>query len=67
CAMPPDDRFSAARPATAKALAALVDTEDMIVGDETSFFAAPASLDSLCRLMTAHPDAVLVGGATDVG
>ncbi|MFX5506249.1 hypothetical protein ABTD43_19860, partial [Acinetobacter baumannii] len=59
CAMPPDDRFSASRTATAGALAALVDTEDMIVGDETSFFAAPASLDSLCRLMTAHPDAVL--------
>lgn len=67
CSMPPGDRFSSMRGATAAALAALRDNEDLIVGDATSFFAAPASLESLCRLMTGHPDAVLVGGATDVG
>jgi xanthine dehydrogenase small subunit len=38
-----------------------------LVGDEQSFFAAPASEQSLGRLYATHPDAVLLGGATDVG
>jgi xanthine dehydrogenase large subunit len=28
---------------------------------------APVSIDELCELLTAHPDAVMVAGATDVG
>ncbi len=41
--------------------------EDLFVGNSTAFFAAPASEDSLADLFAAHPDATLVGGATDVG
>ena len=40
---------------------------DLFVGDEQNFFAAPASEASLAALYAAHPDAVLLGGATDVG
>lgn len=67
CAAPPDDVFVQRRAATTAALAALADDRDVVFGDDTAFFAAPASLDSLCGLMAQHPDAVMVGGATDVG
>ena len=49
------------------ALAELDDGRDLFVGDEASFFAAPASEASLAELYGRHPDAVLLGGATDVG
>ena len=40
---------------------------DVFIGDDTRFFAAPASLDTFAALYGAHPDAQLVAGATDVG
>src|SRR6185369_11553068 len=40
---------------------------DMFVGDEASFFAAPANEQSFARLYVQHPDATIVAGATDVG
>src|SRR5271163_5190688 len=43
----PADRFAATSQERAVALAALADREDVFVGDEAAFFAAPASLDSL--------------------
>jgi xanthine dehydrogenase small subunit len=61
------DRFSADADARRVALRALDDGRDLLVGDETRFFAAPASLDSLAALYLKFPDAVLVSGATDVG
>ncbi|WP_439574891.1 xanthine dehydrogenase small subunit [Phreatobacter sp.] len=67
CAGAAADRFAAGSAATIAGLAALDDRADLLVGDEASFFAAPASLDSLCRLAAQHPDATLLGGATDVG
>ena len=67
CAGPAADRFAAQADATAAALAALADDSDVLVGDDTAFFAAPRSLDRLAAIMADHPDAVLVGGATDVG
>ncbi len=67
CAGTPSDRFSARRAATAKQLAALDDGEDVSIGDDTAFFAAPASIDALAALYARHPDATLVSGATDVG
>ena len=62
----PADRFAAT---TAERLAALeaLPQGDALVGDETIFFAAPASEASLAALYAAHPDATLLGGATDVG
>jgi xanthine dehydrogenase small subunit len=41
--------------------------DDLFVGGGESFFAAPASEDALAALYAQHPDAVLLGGATDVG
>jgi len=67
CAGEPADRFAATSEERAAALASLDDPRDMFVGDETAFFAAPASLDSLAALYARFPDATLVGGATDVG
>lgn len=52
---------------TAIKLAALNDGADIFIGDATTFFAAPASIASLAQLYAAHPDAVIVSGATDVG
>jgi xanthine dehydrogenase small subunit len=52
---------------TAAALRKLADGKDVFVGTDKSFFAAPASAENLAKLYAAHPDAVLVAGATDVG
>jgi xanthine dehydrogenase small subunit len=66
CAGAAADRFTANEAAVGQSLAALDDGEDLVTGDE-AFFAAPASLGALAKLYLAHPEAVLVGGATDVG
>ena len=58
---------SARREATGGAGKRLQTIADVFVGDAERFFAAPASEESLATLYAAHPDAVLVGGATDVG
>src|SRR5271157_1795851 len=67
CNGAPADRFAATAGTRAVALAALADREDVFVGDEAAFFAAPASLDSLAALYARFPEATLVAGATDVG
>ena len=67
CDGAPADHFAATAPQRAAALAALADHRDVFVGDARAFFAAPASLESLAALYAEHPDATLVGGATDVG
>jgi xanthine dehydrogenase small subunit len=63
----PADRFAATSQERAAALAALSDHRDVFVGGEATFFAAPASLESLAALYARFPDATLVSGATDVG
>jgi xanthine dehydrogenase small subunit len=50
-----------------KALKVIDDEGDLFVGTKDQFFAAPRSTAALAKLYAAHPDAVLVGGATDVG
>ena len=67
CSTPPDDAHARRSAATAATLADLADGDDVFVGNEEAFFAAPASLDALASLMQRHPDATLVGGSTDVG
>jgi xanthine dehydrogenase small subunit len=54
-------------PASADALAKLKSKEDVFIGNESSFFAAPANVESLTALAARHPDAVILAGATDVG
>jgi xanthine dehydrogenase small subunit len=67
CDGAPTDRFAATAAERAGALAGLAGDADLFVGDESRFFAAPASLDSLAALCQRFPDATLVAGATDVG
>jgi xanthine dehydrogenase small subunit len=67
CRQPAQDRFAAAAGDTLLRLGQISDGVDLHVGDDNTFFAAPASLDALCALMQRHPDATMVGGATDVG
>ncbi len=62
----PKDRFAEAAPVRLATLETLA-SGDLLVGDQMSFFAAPASEHALSQLYAAHPDAVLLGGATDVG
>lgn len=42
-------------------------SESLFVGDDNSFFAAPATLDEALQLYDKHPNATPVAGATDVG
>ncbi len=63
----PADRFATTADARAEALAALAGDEDVFVGDEAAFFAAPASVELLAALYARFPDATLLAGATDVG
>jgi xanthine dehydrogenase small subunit len=61
------DRFTAQERDVMGALRALEGDDDLCVGSDERFFAAPASVAGLATFYAAHPDAVLVGGATDVG
>lgn len=63
----PEDAFSSSDDARVARLLALRGEDDLFIGDPDRFFAAPRSLDALCELHLAHPDATLVAGATDVG
>ena len=67
CAGPMTDRFVANEAGTVAALLELQDHADVFVGNDSSFFAAPASEASLASLYQRHPDARIIGGATDVG
>ena len=67
CSGTPQDAWVAAADEAATHLAELDDGRDVFIGDAASFFAAPASEYALAALYSVHPDATLVGGATDVG
>jgi xanthine dehydrogenase small subunit len=67
CGGPAADRFAAEESEARAALKTLDDGQDLLVGTDERFFAAPASIDQLSALYARHPDAVLLGGATDVG
>jgi xanthine dehydrogenase small subunit len=67
CSQRAGDHFGRTAAVRLDALRALDDKADLLVGDDASFFAAPASEQSLARLYARHPDATIVAGATDVG
>ncbi|MGO8912884.1 MAG: xanthine dehydrogenase small subunit [Bradyrhizobium sp.] len=67
CAGPAMDSFVANEAGTCAALRELQDHADVFVGNDVRFFAAPASEASLASLYQRHPDARIIGGATDVG
>ena len=61
------DRFRTAADDTSGLLSFLADSDDIFIGKEERFFAAPATLDSAAELYERHPDATIFAGATDVG
>ncbi|AZO78388.1 MULTISPECIES: xanthine dehydrogenase small subunit [unclassified Bosea (in: a-proteobacteria)] len=61
------DRCVAAMPAIIARLKALADNETISIGDGERHFYAPATVEALAGLISAHPQATLVAGATDVG
>lgn len=61
------DRFLLERDAVAARLAALNDAETLALQGEGGRFHAPATVEALAELVSAHPQATLVAGATDVG
>ncbi|RXT52686.1 xanthine dehydrogenase small subunit [Bosea sp. Tri-44] len=61
------DRFVAAMPAIIARLKALADNETISIDDGERHFYAPATVAALAELVSAHPQATLVAGATDVG
>jgi xanthine dehydrogenase small subunit len=67
CTQPRNDKFRRNAADTTTLLTFLSDTDDIFIGDEQRFFAAPASLDALAELYEKHPTATIVAGATDVG
>ena len=67
CTGEADDAYAKRAAETARLLASLDDGADLFAGDGDAFFAAPATEDALAALAARHPDATLVGGATDVG
>ena len=67
CNIAADDRFARNAAARLQALRSIEDEVDVFVGDDASFFAAPASEAALARLYAQHPDATIIAGATDVG
>ena len=61
-----EDHFSADEVKVAAALASIAD-QDLFVGDQKLFFAAPVSGEALATLTATYPEARIVSGATDVG
>lgn len=61
------DRFLLEREAVATRLTALSDDETLALQGDGGQFYAPATIEALAELVTAHPQATLVAGATDVG
>lgn len=67
CGDAPVDKFSRREADTIAKLMDIKTDEDVLIGDEDQFFAAPASETTLSLLLANFPDATLVSGATDVG
>ncbi|MCW5696554.1 MAG: FAD binding domain-containing protein [Bauldia sp.] len=66
-AEPRGDRHLRAQPEMAAALRALADGDDIFLGDQKRFLAAPARLETLVALRGSYPDAALLGGGLGRG
>lgn len=67
CDGKPADRWTRNAREIATQLDALDDGSDLFIGDEQSFFAAPASAAALSALTLKYPDATFAAGSTDAG
>jgi len=61
------DRFNTSEQRTIEQLNSIQDTGSLEISSVTGKFFAPRTTAELCTLINAHPQAVLVAGATDVG
>lgn len=61
-----EDKFSANEKQAVAALQGIA-RDDLFVGDQENFFAAPACGEALAILCATYPEARIVSGATDVG
>jgi len=61
------DRFTAQEAGTADRLKSIQSSAALALNDAGRWFYAPRTVAELCELRAAHPQAVLVAGATDVG
>ena len=66
-AQAPVDRFDKRREGTVSALQSIQAESAVQIEFEGRQFLAPRSIKQLCEMLTQHPDAVMVAGATDVG
>lgn len=67
CGDAPADQFSRREADTLAKLMDIRADEDVLIGDEDRFFAAPATEATLSLLVSNFPDATIIAGATDVG
>lgn len=67
CGGAPADSVAAGSAVRTRALTDLRDGDDVFIGSDESFLAAPASEATLANLLARHSDAIPVAGATDVG
>ena len=67
CSNHSPDQFDARAEQTLHLFKQFRSLEDVFVGDDDAFFAAPAAESSLAFLVQKYPDATLIAGATDVG
>jgi xanthine dehydrogenase large subunit len=64
---PRDDRFSDAEAETSAMLEQIRRSDCLELSFGNRRYFAPKSTGQLCRLLDAHPEAVMVAGATDIG
>jgi len=64
---PAGDDFTAHEPATVRRLQQMAHEETLALEFQGRRFFAPRSLQTLCALLSEHPSATLVAGATDLG
>jgi len=67
CGDAPTDKFVRREADTIAKLMEIKPDEDVLIGDEDQFFAAPASEATLSLLLANFPGATLLSGATDIG
>jgi xanthine dehydrogenase small subunit len=64
---PREDHFSSREPEVSALLRDIQRKHCLQLSFGNRLYFAPVSIDELCQLLAAHPDAVMVAGATDVG
>ncbi len=64
---PADDRFVASHDKIKALLQFIDDDQDVFIGNNQAFIAAPRSVTGLTQLLAKYPDAIILSGGTDIG